>query len=119
MRLAGRVSAGLAEAVRICLAEREDLEHTREAVAQLAHAQGALGLIPADQVAALEIEGKPWIRVPRALLHRCPLLGERRRAGWWPAWPATARILLRPQAFPTRSTVTPSCCGHSPRLVAD
>ncbi len=38
VRLAGRVSAGLAEAVRIRLAEREDLQHTREAVAQLAHA---------------------------------------------------------------------------------
>ncbi len=51
VRLPGRVSAGLAEAVRIRLAEREDLNHTREAVAQLAHAQGVLGLIIADQVA--------------------------------------------------------------------
>lgn len=40
IRLAGRVGAGLAEAVRIRLAEREDLQHTREAVAHLAHAQG-------------------------------------------------------------------------------
>lgn len=69
VRLAGRVIAGLAEAVRIRLAEREDLQHTRESVAQLAHAQGALGLILADQV-AVETEGEPWIRVPRALLHR-------------------------------------------------
>ncbi|MDN5744401.1 MAG: hypothetical protein L0H31_04690 [Nocardioidaceae bacterium] len=69
VRLAGRVTAGLAEAVRIRLSEREDLQHTREAVGQLAHAQGALGLILADQV-ALEVEGEPWIRAPRALLHR-------------------------------------------------
>jgi hypothetical protein len=69
VRLAGRVSAGLAEAVRIRLAEREDLEHTREAVAQLAHAQGVLGLVMADQIAYV-LEGEPWIRAPRALLHR-------------------------------------------------
>ncbi|MQA82963.1 MAG: hypothetical protein GEV10_31685 [Streptosporangiales bacterium] len=69
VRLAGRVSAGLAEAVRIRLAEREDLQHTREAVAQLAHAQGVLGLIVSDQIAE-DIEGEPWVRAPRALLHR-------------------------------------------------
>lgn len=69
VRLAGRVSAGLAEAVRIRLAEREDLQHTRESVTQLAHAQGVLGLIMADQVAH-DFEGEPWIRAPRALLHR-------------------------------------------------
>jgi hypothetical protein len=69
VRLAGRVSAGLAEAVRIRLAEREDLQHTREAVAQLAHAQGVLGLIIADQVAH-DLEGEPWIRAPSALIHR-------------------------------------------------
>ena len=69
VRLAGRVNAGLAEAARIRLAEREDLQHTREAVAQLAHAQGILGLIMADQIAQ-DIEGEPWIRAPRAMLHR-------------------------------------------------
>lgn len=69
IRLAGRVSAGLAEAVRIRLAEREDIQDTREAVAQLAHAQGVLGLIMSDQIAE-DIEGEPWVRVPRALLHR-------------------------------------------------
>ena len=69
VRLVGRVSAGLAEAVRIRLNEREDLEHTREAVAQLAHAQGVLGLIVADQVAK-DVDGEPWVRAPRALLHR-------------------------------------------------
>jgi hypothetical protein len=69
VRLAGRVSAGLAEAARIRLAEREDLEHVRESVAQLAHAQGLLGLVMADQVAQ-DVEGEPWIRAPRGLLHR-------------------------------------------------
>jgi hypothetical protein len=69
VRLAGRVSAGLAEAARIRLVEREDLQHTRGAVAQLVHAQGVLGLIIADQVAH-DLEGEPWIRAPGALLHR-------------------------------------------------
>lgn len=69
VRLAGRISAGLAEAMRIRLAERDDLPHTREAVAQLAHAQSVFGLIIADQVAH-HLEGEPWIRAPRALLHR-------------------------------------------------
>jgi hypothetical protein len=59
----------LAEAVRIRLAERDDLQHTCEAVAQLAHAQGVLGLIMSDQIGE-DIEGEPWVRVPRALLHR-------------------------------------------------
>jgi hypothetical protein len=55
VRLAGRVSAGLAEAVRIRLAEREDLQHTREAVAQLAHAQGVLEAQPSVGVAGVEV----------------------------------------------------------------
>lgn len=59
----------MAEAIRIRLAERDDLQHTREAVAQLAHAQGFLGLIMSDQIAE-DIDGEPWARVPRALLHR-------------------------------------------------
>jgi hypothetical protein len=69
VRLAGRVGAGLAEAMRIRLAEREDLQHVRESVTQLAHAQGILGLVMADQIAH-DVEGEPWIRAPRALLHR-------------------------------------------------
>lgn len=69
VRLAGRVSAGLAEAVRLRLVERDDLEHTRESVAQLAHSIGVLGLVVADQVAE-DLEGEPWVRAPAALLHR-------------------------------------------------
>lgn len=69
VRLAGRVSAGLAEAVRLRLVERDDLEHTRESVAQLAHGIGVLGLVVADQVAE-DLEGEPWVRAPAALLHR-------------------------------------------------
>lgn len=70
--LAGRVSAALAEAVRIRLVERDEIEHAREAVTQLAHAQGILGLVMADQIAE-DVEGEPWVRAPRApraLLHR-------------------------------------------------
>lgn len=69
VRLAGRVSAGLAEAVRLRLVERDDLQHTRESVAQLAHSIGVLGLVVADQVAE-DLEGEPWVRAPAALLHR-------------------------------------------------
>lgn len=69
VRLVGRVSAGLAEAVRLRLVERDNLEHTREAVTQLAHGIGVLNLIVADQVAE-ELEGEPWVRVPAGLLHR-------------------------------------------------
>lgn len=69
VRLAGRVSAGLAEAVRLRLVERDDLEHTRESVAHLAHSIGVLGLVVADQVAE-DLEGEPWVRAPAALLHR-------------------------------------------------
>lgn len=69
VRLIGRVSAGLAEAVRLRLVERDDLEHTREAVTQLAHGIGVLNLIVADQVAE-ELEGEPWVRAPAGLLHR-------------------------------------------------
>ena len=69
VRLAGRVSAGLAEAMRIRIVERDDLEHTRDSVAQLAHAIGVLGLVVADQVAT-DLEGEPWVLAPAALLHR-------------------------------------------------
>lgn len=69
VRLVARVSAGLAEAVRLRLVESDDLAHTREAVVQLAHGLGVLNLIVADQVAQ-EVEGEPWVRAPAALLHR-------------------------------------------------
>ena len=44
MQLASQAMAGLAEAVRIRLVEREDLEHVRVVVTQLAQAQASLGL---------------------------------------------------------------------------
>jgi hypothetical protein len=113
VRLAGRVSAGLAEVVRIRLAEREDLEHVRESVAQLAHAQGVLGLVMADQVAQ-DVEGEPWIHAPRGLLHRLAATWRPRPAWWRTASSATTPIPLRPVVCRTRSAVTPSCCGRSP-----
>lgn len=63
IRLACRISAGLAEAVRLRLVERDDIEHVRESVTQLAGAQGTLGQILADQIAH-DIEGEPWVRAP-------------------------------------------------------
>ncbi len=61
--------AGLAETVRIRLAEREDLEHARVLVTQLAQAQASLGLIMADLAVPI-IDGQPSIRTPQSLLHR-------------------------------------------------
>lgn len=69
VRLLGRVIAGIGESIRIRLMERDDLEHARATVAQLAHAQGVLGLVVADQSVVL-VDGEPAARVPRALLLR-------------------------------------------------
>jgi hypothetical protein len=69
LRLLGRVIAGVGESIRVRLMEREDLEHARACVAQLAHAQGVLGLVIADQ-RVLIVGGEPVVRVPRALLLR-------------------------------------------------
>ena len=69
VQLAGRAMAGLAEAVRVRLAEREDLEHARVVVTQLAQAQASLGLVMADQTGPV-IDGQPSMRVPGSLLHR-------------------------------------------------
>lgn len=69
VQLAGHAMAGLAEAIRIRLAEREDLEHARVLVTQLAEAQASLGLVIADQTIPI-IDGQPSIRAPRGLLHR-------------------------------------------------
>ena len=69
VRLVGLAIAGLGEAVRIRLAERDDLDHARETVAQLAHAQGMLGLVVATQD-ALMVDGDPCIHAPGALLNR-------------------------------------------------
>lgn len=69
VQLAGRAIAGLAEAVRVRLAEREDLEHARVLVTQLAQVHASLGLVMADQSGPV-INGEPSIRVPRSLLYR-------------------------------------------------
>lgn len=69
VQVAGRAVAGLAEAVRIRLAEREDLEHVRVVVAQVVQTQASLGLVMADQ-AGIVIDGTPSISAPGSLLHR-------------------------------------------------
>ncbi|MEV5003939.1 hypothetical protein [Nocardioides sp. LML1-1-1.1] len=70
VRFAGRVFAGLGEVVRILLVERNDLEHTRDRVAQLAHAQSCFGLLVHDQVATTGFYDEPSVQMPPALLLR-------------------------------------------------
>lgn len=70
VRFVGRVFAGLGEVARILLVERDDLEHTRDRVAQVAHAQSHLGLLLTDQVAITDLYDEPSINVPPALLRR-------------------------------------------------
>lgn len=75
VQLVGLAIAGLGEAVRIRLTENDDVDHLRESVAQLAHAQGTLGLITATQDTAI-IDGVACIGAPGALLHRIARLLE-------------------------------------------
>ena len=70
VRFAGRVFAGLGEVVRILLVERDDLEHTRDRVAQVAHSQSYLGLLLHDQVATTDFYDEPSVQMPPALLLR-------------------------------------------------
>jgi hypothetical protein len=50
----GRCIAGLAEAIQIRLRERDDVDHLRTTVAQLAHALSAVGQVTADGAAGAE-----------------------------------------------------------------
>ena len=70
VRFVGRVVAGLGEVLRILLVERDDLEHTRARIAQIAHAQSYLGLLVHDQVATVDFYEEPSVRMPPALLLR-------------------------------------------------
>lgn len=71
VRFAGTVFAGLGEVIRILLVERDDLEHTRDRVAQVAHAQSYLGLLIRDQVATTGLyDDEPSVQMPPALLLR-------------------------------------------------
>jgi hypothetical protein len=70
VRFVGRVFAGLGEVVRILLVERDDLEHTRDRVAQIAHSQSYLGLLLHDQVANTDFYDEPSVQMPPALLLR-------------------------------------------------
>jgi len=71
VRFTGTVFAGLGEVIRILLVERDDLEHTRDRVAQVAHAQSYLGLLIRDQVATTGFyDGEPSVQMPPALLLR-------------------------------------------------
>jgi hypothetical protein len=70
VRFAGTVVAGLGEVIRLLLVERDDLEHTRDRVAQVAHAQSYLGLLIHDQLATTDFYDEPAVKMPPALLLR-------------------------------------------------
>lgn len=70
VRFLGRVVAALGEVQRILMVERDDLEHTRDRVAQIAHSQSHLGLLLTDQVATIDFYDEPSVQMPPALLLR-------------------------------------------------
>jgi len=70
VRFVGRVVAGLGEAQRILMIEREDLDHIRHRVAQISHIQCCLGLLLTDQVSTITAYDEPSVQMPPALLLR-------------------------------------------------
>ena len=70
VRFAGTIFAGLGEVVRIFLVERDDVDHTRDRVAQVAHAQSSFGLLLNAQVATVGFYEEPSVQMPPALLLR-------------------------------------------------
>jgi len=69
----GRCIAGLAEAIMLRLAERDDLDHVRTTTAQLAQALSALGQVMADQTSTSDTTAGlagPLVPAPPALLNR-------------------------------------------------
>src|SRR5665811_2620201 len=69
----GRCIAGLAEAIQIRLRERDDVDHLRTTVAQLAHALSAVGQVTADATSAAEIPGgatQAVVMMPPGLVNR-------------------------------------------------
>lgn len=62
----GRAVAALAEALQVRLRERDDIEHLRTVVAQLAHELSALGQLTADSASS----PAGTLMMPPGLLHR-------------------------------------------------
>ncbi len=82
VRFLGRVVAGLGEVQRILMVERDDLEHTRDRVAQIAHTQSHLGLLLTDQVATIDFYDEPSVQMPPPSC--CALHAPSRlRPTWW------------------------------------
>lgn len=67
--LLGRAIAGLAEAVQIRLRERDDVEHLRSTVGQLAQALSAIGQLTADQSQRRGPQ-PPAVMMPPGLVNR-------------------------------------------------
>lgn len=64
-----RAIAGLGEAVQVRLRERDDIEHVRTTVAQLAYALSAVGQVVCDEPAVV-VDGIAVIKLPPGLVRR-------------------------------------------------
>ena len=86
----GRCIAGLAEAVQVRLRERDDVEHLRVTVAQLAQALSAIGQVTADHPAGPQA-GTAAVMMPPGLINRA--------ARYLEAAAALVRDGIRPENF--------------------
>ena len=66
----GRCIAGLAETIQIRLHERDDIDHLRTTVAQLAQALSAIGQITSDHTPDPTGRGAPAVMMPPGLVNR-------------------------------------------------
>jgi hypothetical protein len=64
-----RAIAGLAEGIQVRLRERDDVEHLRDTVAQLAYALSAVGQVVSDEPATV-VDGIAVIKLPPGLVNR-------------------------------------------------
>jgi len=69
LRVLARCIAGLAEAIQLRLRERDDIDHLRTTVAELAQALSAIGQVTADQPAG-QAGPAPAVVMPPGLVHR-------------------------------------------------
>ncbi|HEY5117118.1 MAG TPA: hypothetical protein VIJ00_16470, partial [Nakamurella sp.] len=66
----GRCIAGLAEAIQLRLRERDDIDHLRTTVAQLAQALSAIGQITSENTSDPTGRGAPAVMMPPGLVNR-------------------------------------------------
>jgi len=114
--------------VRSCgssLVERDDLEHTRDRVVQIAHAQSHLGLLLTDQVATIDFYEEPSVQMPPPPSCCASHAPSSLRLTWWSlACSATRLTPRRVRGCRQHSGATSTCCApwpgrrRAPRRVA-